>query len=169
MSTGVLDIRTAFAVLVILSGALFVALSGTAVAGRSAPPTSRDAARFLTTVIRQLAANDYADAWRTLHPVDQALVPLNAYVECESKSPVPGRPISTRTLSIGHEPVALTTSRPIVPSIVVRFRLLIAGPGPFADVPVQVRAHAILFQGQWRWMLPPARLIADQSCAASRG
>src|SRR5262249_25692364 len=60
-------------------------------ASDSTKPSSRDAARFLATVVRQLAASDYAAAWLTLHPVDQALVPFEQYVACESAHPVSGR------------------------------------------------------------------------------
>ena len=126
-----------------------------------AQPDSRDAARFLATVVRQLAANDYADAWQTLHPVDQALVPFRLYVDCESADPVQGSLLSIRTTNIGRERVPLTSNGPIVPSVVVRFRLLLAGPAVPAGVPVHVRAHAILVAGRWRWMLPPKRIAVD--------
>ena len=136
-------------------------------AGASAQPTSRDAGFFLATVVRQLAANDYADAWQTLHPVDQALVPRNAYVACESASPIPGRLVSVRILSSRRELVALTLSGPIVSSVLVRLALLIADPAAPPGVRVRVLAHAILVHRRWRWMLSPARLAADRSCAAS--
>lgn len=129
----------------------------------AAPGDRREAARFLATVVRQLAANDYAHTWKSLHPVDQALVPRNAYVACESAVPVPGHLASIRTLSIGREHVQLTTGGSTAASVVVRFSVVIAGFSEPDGVHVTVRAHAIRVGGKWRWTLSPARnrLVAE--------
>ena len=132
----------------------------------AAPGDPREAARFLTNIVRQLAANDYTDAWKSLHPLDQALVPRSAYVACESAVPVPGHLASIRTQGIGRERVSLTTGGRLVASVVVRFSVVIAGFAEPDGVPVTVRAHAILVGGKWRWMLSPARLVSLRGCAA---
>lgn len=152
--------------------AIVAALALSSVVGTSAGAAAfgradaRQAPRFLASVVRLLAANRYAEAWTTLDPVDQALVPRANYVACESAHPVPGRLLSIRTLSVGRERVAITTAGPVVASIAVRFAVVIAGPG--APVRVPVLAHAIDVAGRWRWMLPAARLPAYRACTPTR-
>ena len=139
-----------------------LALHDTAAAADLKP---QGAARFLSKVVRQLAANDYTDAWQTLHPIDQALVPLDVYVACESASPVAGHIASIRAQSIGRAEVSLTLAGPVVPSYIVQFAVVIVGYEMPVGTHVTVRAHAILVGEQWRWMLPPARVRTYQSCA----
>src|SRR5215217_1937278 len=64
-----------------------------------------DPAAFMTTLIAQIAGNDYADAWITLHPAQQRIATRDAYVSCESQSPIPGKLSSVQVVDISDEDV----------------------------------------------------------------
>jgi hypothetical protein len=120
---------------------------------------------FLSHVVRQIAANQYAAAWQTLDPADQARVPLRAYVRCESASPIPGRLVSLRILRTGSERVTVVPGKPQRSSVAVTFALRIAGAPVPRGVRVVLTAHALRHGSSWRWMLPPKRLpLYDGTC-----
>src|SRR6266542_5695758 len=64
-----------------------------------------DPAAFMTTLVEQIAGNDYADAWLTLHPSQKRVATQKAYVDCESQSPIPGKLASVTVLDVSDEQV----------------------------------------------------------------
>ena len=62
---------------------------------------------FLAKIVRLLAANRYAEAWPSLNSLQQAIAPLQAYVACESQTPVPGQLVSLHVLAVRHEPASV--------------------------------------------------------------
>lgn len=143
--------------LILLTILVVVAVSAAAVPARPAAtaPTG-SAVAFLTRTLRLLAANQYATAWQTLNPLDQAAAPLDAYVACESKTPVPGTLASLRVVRQWNERAIVAPEAAPVPSVAVAFLVRLTSGGLSATVPVT--AHAVRFGGSWTWILPPSRL-----------
>ncbi|MGL6279516.1 MAG: hypothetical protein ACRC50_08195 [Gaiella sp.] len=130
--------------------------------GTSSALGSRSPVAFLSGVVRQLAANDYARAYETLVPAQQRLVSRSAYVACESRSPIPGKLTSLDVLGVRNELVAVpgATGAPTL-STAVTFALRITGAG--TEVDVRLTAHALRVGARLAWMLPAARLTLNRS------
>lgn len=119
---------------------------------------------FLRGVVRQIAANHYAQAWQTLAPGQQRLVPENEYVRCESASPIPGRLASIKVVRAFDELVAVAgTGRALVSAEAVTFRLEITEPALDESVVVTHTVHAVPAGSRWAWILPPSRFELHRS------
>src|SRR5262245_7809984 len=117
---------------------------------------------FLEGVVRQIAGNDYADAWQTLAPGQQRLVPRGEYVRCESASPIPGHLASIEVLRSFDEPVKVAGTGSSIDARAVTFRLKISEPG-LASVVVTHTVHAVPAGTRWAWILPAHRLQLHRS------
>ena len=114
-----------------------------------------DPGAFMTKLVEQIAANDYADAWLTLHPTQQRFATRDAYIACESQSPIPGRLASVRVVDVRDEQVRIAGETAAAAGKAVRVRLSIAGVG--APIVVTHTTHAVAVGGHWTWILPPER------------
>jgi hypothetical protein len=123
-------------------------------AGRSSGPG--DPARFVTGLVQEIAANDYADAWTTLHPVHQRVATREAYIACEAQSPIPGQLSSVSVLRVADEQVRVAGQEGTVAGKAVRVKLSISGAGSDPIV-VTTTSHAVAVAGHWTWILPPER------------
>src|SRR5215210_1855018 len=112
-----------------------------------------DPASFLTTVVEQIAGNDYADAWLSLHPAQKLVADREAYVACESQSPIPGKLASVNVLSVSDEQVRVAGEGTSAGKA-VRLKLSIGGLGG-DPVVVTHTGHAVAVAGNWTWILPP--------------
>ena len=81
---------------------------------------------FLESVITAIAANDYAQAWQSLHPVHQAAATEEEYVACEMLSPIPGTLESLVPIRVRHRPVTVAGLPGTVRGVAVTFRLRLA-------------------------------------------
>jgi hypothetical protein len=124
-------------------------------AARPVRPAGSPAA-FLAGVVRLLAANRYDGAWVSLNPVDQEAAPRQAYVDCESATPIPGTLESLRIVRVRREATVVAPERGPESSTAVTFALQIRGAGVVA--PVRLTAHAVAVAGRWTWVLPLDRL-----------
>ena len=94
-------------------------------------------------------------------------MPQQAYVACESQSPIPGRLVSLRMLRIRHEQVRVVPERPPVDSTRITFALRFAGTALPEGVRIVLTAHAVAVGSHWTWILPQARLqLYRQGCGA---
>jgi hypothetical protein len=116
-----------------------------------------DPGAFMTRLVEQIASNDYAGAWLTLHPDQQRIATRDAYVTCEARSPIPGRLSSVTVLGISDERVRLAAGDGQVAGKAVRLRLSIAGAGAEPVVLTHI-SHAVAVGGHWTWILPTDRL-----------
>jgi hypothetical protein len=114
-----------------------------------------DPAAFMTTLVEQISGNDYADAWLTLHPAQKRVATRAVYVDCESKSPIPGKLASVRVLDVSDEQVRVA-GEGTTAGKAVRLKLSIGGLGG-APIVVTHTGHAVAVGGHWTWILPPAR------------
>ena len=129
-----------------------------------------DPVTFLKGVVRQIAANQYASAWRTLEPGQQRLVPESEYVRCESASPIPGRLDWIKVVRAYDEPVAVAgVGGALVAAKAVTFRLKISEPALQESVTVTHTVHAVPVGRRWAWILPPDRFQLHRSgtCGAA--
>ena len=126
-------------------------------ARQAADPPKPSPEAFLHDVVVAIARNDYATAWRTLHPSQQVAAPLQEYVSCESKSPIPGRLTEIDVLGGGDERMIVAGTREAVTTAAVTFRLVISDRGRGESVRVTHTVHAVQVDGRWRWMLPASR------------
>lgn len=115
-----------------------------------------DPARFMTGLIQEIAANDYAGAWATLHPAHQRVATQEAYVACEAQTPIPGTLSSVSVIDVSDKQVEVAGEAGTVDGKAVRLELSIAGAGPDPIV-VTHTSHAVAVAGHWTWILPPER------------
>lgn len=115
-----------------------------------------DPGAFVAQLVREIAANDYAGAWTTLHPAHQRVASLDAYVACEGMSPIPGKLTSVRVLGVTDKQVSVAGENGAVTAKAVRVRLAIAGAGP-DPVVLTHTSHAVAVAGHWTWILPRER------------
>jgi hypothetical protein len=121
---------------------------------------------FARTVVTEIAANDYASAWRTLHPLHQQAAPLAEYVRCEAASPIPGHLQSLRVLRVTDQAVHVPGSAAAVPGKAVAVRITIADRALDLAVVVEDTVHLVTVDGGWRWILPQRRYerYRDDAC-----
>jgi len=113
-----------------------------------------DPAAFMTNLVEEIAANDYATAWQTLHPAQQRIATRDAYVSCESQSPIPGKLSSVQVVDISDEDVEVA-GEGTAAGKAVRVKLSIAGLGD--PVVLTHTGHAVAVGDHWTWILPPER------------
>jgi hypothetical protein len=171
MGTSIRSWRKSFtvslAVVVVSSTVATVAVAGSLAPSRR---NAGDPVTFLRQVISEIAANNYAKAWRTLDPAQQRLVPEAEYVRCESLTPIPGELTSVLPVAVSEQriKVAGVPSGP-VPSQAVTFRLVIQSRALHASVVVVHTVHAVSNNGHWAWILPPPRLALHRAgCTDTR-
>jgi hypothetical protein len=120
---------------------------------------------FLAHTVRLLAANRYSEAWISLNPLQQHVAPFQAYVACESQSPIPGQLVSLRALHVRNEKVEVVPAQPLVASTAVTFALRLAGAAVPGGVRIVLTAHAVAVDSRWTWIMPSARLkLYRQGC-----
>jgi hypothetical protein len=120
-----------------------------------------DPATFMTTLVEQIAGNDYADAWLTLHPAQKRVASQRAYVACESQSPIPGKLASVTVLDVSDEQVRVA-GEGTTPGKAVRLKLSIGGVGG-DPVVVTHTGHAVAVGDHWTWILSPERFAAYEA------
>jgi hypothetical protein len=135
------------------------------------PTASGDPVAFVKRVVDAVVADDYRRAWRTLHPAHQRVAPLEDYVRCEWREPIPGRLQSIAVLGVRDRALAVSGLEGTVPSTAVRLRLTIEDVATGERAAVTSTFHAVAVAGQWRWVLPDARyaLYRTGSCGRSAG
>lgn len=149
---------------VLLVTAVASAIATVAVARALQPSRSLgDPVAFLRATVAQIAGNDYAEAWKTLEPVQQGLVPQSRYVRCESASPIPGVLSSLQVLGLRHEEIRVAGTSGTSPAVAVTFRIVISEPALHDSVAIVHTVHAVERSGRWAWILPQARLDLDRS------
>lgn len=132
-------------------------------AGCGSSRPSADPGAFATRITRLILANRYAEAWRDLHPTDQAVAPLAEYQGCEIRSPIVLKPTSVEALSVTSESVGLGNGR-FVSSEAVHVRIA------FGAQHVVHTVHLVALGGKWKWVLPSWRFRdyrADKCPAAT--
>jgi hypothetical protein len=134
--------------------------------GHAAPLITQRPVVFLEQVITELAANDYARAWLSLHPAHQAVAPEAEYVACEQLSPITGVLESIVPLRTRHKAVVVAGLPQAVQGVVVTFRLRFRDGELNASAPMTLTAAAVPVGRRWAWMLPRARyeLYRDDAC-----
>jgi hypothetical protein len=161
--------RIRFAQLAVVLATVVLApgiLAGPARAGQASTPPREGAVVFLENVITAIAANDYAKAWQSLHPIHQAAAPEEEYVVCEELSPIPGTLESLVPVHVGRRPVTVAGLPKKVRGVAVTFRLRFENRALGAHADVTLTAAAVKVAGRWAWLLPSARyeLYRDDAC-----
>jgi hypothetical protein len=161
--------RIPFAQCVIVLSSTVLSLgvfTGPARADRPSTHNGESAVFFLEGVITAIAANDYAQAWQSLHPFHQAAAPEEEYVACEALSPIPGTLESLLPVRVRRRPVTVAGLPTTVRGVAVTFRLRFADRALRAHAAVTLTASAVRVDGRWAWMLPLARyeLYRDDAC-----
>ena len=113
-----------------------------------------DPGAFMTNLYEEIAGNDYATAWLTLHPAQQRVATRNAYVSCESQSPIPGKLSSVTIVNVSDEDVEVA-GQGTSPGKAVRVKLAISGLGD--PIVLTHTGHAVAVDDHWTWILPPER------------
>lgn len=151
----------ALAVLAIV-GATTVALAGHGAERAAARPLG-DPGVFVKRLVVQMAKDDYAHAWQTLHPAHKRVASRWEYVDCELGTPIPGRLVSVDVLRVFDKPVLVPGLWRVVDSKAVTFRLTIRETSLRRTARVTHTGHAVPVNGRWRWILPPDRFEVYRS------
>ena len=125
-------------------------------AGASNPAVStpaRGPGLFYSSLIREKATGQYDLAWKSLHPSHQRVAPHNTYVECENRTPFPGRLLDVSVVRVQDEPVLIAGGSHTVPSKAVTVRVSVDSPGVDRTVVVTETYHAVAVDGRWTWIL----------------
>jgi hypothetical protein len=136
-------------------GLALVALgaAGVAQADRRVQP-AEPAGEYMSTIVREKLASEYAVAWRSLYPAHQRVASLDAYVGCEGLMPPAGALVGIRVLRVFDERIAVAGVARKVMSRAVRVRVLVASPAfPLFPVAIVQTFHAIAVDRQWKWIL----------------
>jgi hypothetical protein len=118
------------------------------------------ASAFASRIVRLIGENRYAEAWASLHPLHQQVVPLERYVECENLTPVPGQITSLRTLRAWNAAVDVAGLPSPVPGTKVKLRIVLADASIPARVVVVKTVALVKVARHWVWSLPRARYAA---------
>jgi hypothetical protein len=113
-----------------------------------------DPGAFMTNLVEEIAGNDYATAWLTLHPAQQRVAKRDAYVSCESQSPIPGKLSSVTVVDVADEDVQVA-GQGTTHGKAVRVKLSITGVGE--PIVLTHTGHAVAVGDHWTWILPPER------------
>lgn len=166
-------------VLAFVAGVSAVAIVGLAPSARSDVPTvavraavrpasmpTGDPVAFVKSVVEAVVDDDYRRAWKTLHPAHQRIAPLDDYVACEWREPIPGRLRSISVLRVSRRMLPVAGVGPAVASTAVRMRIAIRDMATGEEATVTSTFHAVPVAGQWRWVLPDRRyaLYTTGSC-----
>jgi hypothetical protein len=154
----------AAALVTVLAAGMRVTDRAHATQPQRSPQLRESAVAFLELTIRLLAANEYATAWSSLDRSQQRLVSRDAYVRCESASPIPGRVARVDLVRVGRQHIVVPGSgrRPQLSSAAT-FRVVFEPMFGGAPVVVRVTAHALRHDDEWRWMLSARRLALHRS------
>jgi hypothetical protein len=118
-----------------------------------------DPARFLRGVVSDIVRNDYAHAWLSLYPAQQRVAPVEEYVACESKSPVPGRLESVEVVRSVRARVAVAGASHPLRGFAVTFFIRLVEPSLDLTNEFTTTVHAVPAGARWAWILPRARYL----------
>ena len=128
-----------------------------------AEPRQQNTGSFNRQVVRDLAANRYAAAWRNLYPSQQAAIPRGHYSYCERLTSIPAGRTVVRVLGIRSVRIAVAGGpRHLVRAFAVRLRITITSADSGASDTVVTTAHALPVTAGWAWILSPKRFAADR-------
>jgi len=148
-----------------LSRHFIAVLVGVALAMAPAASASprQGAGPFLRQVVRDLAANRYATAWRNPYPSQQAAIPRDHYIGCGRMTPIPAGRTVVRVLGVRSVRISVAGGprRPLR-AVAVRLRITITSPETGASDTVVKTAHAVPVSAGWTWILSPKRFAADR-------
>lgn len=150
-------------VVVAIALALAGAVAGSLAAGgedRTAAAAARplgDPGVFVKQLVVQMARDDYARAWETLHPAHKRVASRWEYVDCELGAPIPGRLVSVKVIRVFDSPILVPGLERVLESKAVTFALTIKVPGVRQATRVTHTGHVLKVNGRWRWVLPPDR------------
>jgi hypothetical protein len=151
----------AVAVTVAVVAAVVIATRG----GDDTPRTpTDDPGAFALSTVRLIVGNRYAEAWKTLHPVDRSVAPQREYVRCENRSRFTAKVVSARVRRISDDSVGLGNGHFVDSKAVeVVVKLSEVGVAPFE---VRHTVHVVAADGKWKWILPSWRYgyFRDDAC-----
>jgi hypothetical protein len=131
-------------------------------AGSSADEPDGDPGKFMTRLVRDVAAGRYDRAWQTLHPSHQLVATRERYLSCEHLTPFPGKIASIRVVSVADERYTVPGESESVDATAVTLRVTLrpaSRPGNRFDSTF----HAVPVDGHWTWSLPATRFAAYES------
>jgi hypothetical protein len=137
-----------------------VGRSGSDAAGGAAIQSSTatgDPVAFVKRVVGAVVDDDYRRAWRTLHPAHQLVAPLETYVRCEWREPIPGRLQAISVLAVADRRLVVPGLPAAVATTAVQLRLTIEDLATGEHTVVTSTFHAVPVAGRWRWVLPGER------------
>jgi hypothetical protein len=138
--------------------ALLLAVIALAGCGGSDGPEKPGA--FVTALLQDLGAGETAKAWEQLHPLHQAKIPRDRYVECEGKDGFGGTVTKVNVLAVKKEPATIPGQFGERPSTAVTVGITLDVPESEEPERLTLTAHIFDIDGKWAWVVGPVDYAA---------
>lgn len=139
------------AVLVVLAAAFAAGCGG---GGESAAPAQRPV-EFLEVLFGHLYRGEHAQAWSSLYPAHQEVVPRREYVACERRTPpFTGTLERVELLAAREERWRVAGEERPRESTAVTYRITVSLDGD--PERVTGSGHLVAVDGAWHWILKPS-------------
>ena len=144
-----------------LAGAALVAVAAAGCGGSSGAGagSNKSAAVFIGQVTTQFSRGQSGRLWETLHPADQAVVSRARYVECQTNEGFDLQKL--KVLETYRETIDIAGKA--TPSTAVSLRTTAS------DGTTTATMHAVLLNGNWRWILSAADYAAYKQGKCPKG
>ena len=120
---------------------------------------NKSAATFIGQVTTQFSRGQSGRLWETLHPADQAVVSRARYVECQTNEGFDLQKL--KVLETYRETIDIAGKA--TPSTAVSLRTTAS------DGTTTATMHAVLLNGNWRWILSAADYAAYKQGKCPKG
>jgi hypothetical protein len=128
--------------------------AGAPVLAAPAPAPTAKPDAFMKRVVAQVLTNDYAAAWRTLHPGHKRVAPQGEYVSCELQNPILQSLEQLRVVSVASRRLRVPGERRAVTVKAVRIRITLYDGETGSSFDTTHVFHAVAVKRRWTWILP---------------
>jgi hypothetical protein len=137
-----------------------------ALGGSTARPTEEPDA-FVSRIVSQIVSDDYATAWTTLYPPDQAVAGSDEYVACEMQTPVGLELRSISVVRVKDRQLRVPGDSKTSAAKAVTLRLRLSNQGEKTVFTHTFNTVAV--GSHWTWILTPSRyeLYRSDSCGTA--
>jgi len=124
--------------------------------GGSTPAPAQQPVEFLEVLFGHLYRGEHGQAWGSLYPAHQDVVPRGEYVACEENAPpFAGTLERVELLTSKEEEWKVAGDDDPRESTAVTYRITVSNADGAAER-VTGKGHIVAVDGSWRWILKPS-------------
>jgi hypothetical protein len=115
----------------------------------TAPRNDTAAVAAMMQLFDQLDQQQYGQAWESLHPAQQALIPQQIYTTCTAKLAASATASNVSVVATHHEQVAVPGTKVTAEAVTITVKSnaqVVSGEQPATDT-----FHEFYVDGSWRW------------------